>query len=62
MFEIYNVNSGNVVRKIKDFVKANEIAISYTETYAYINGDKFDFRPIVDTKPVKGTQTHGSNR
>lgn len=48
MFDVFNERTGDVIRRCRDVLQANRIAISYEETYAWINGDKFSYRPVTD--------------
>lgn len=69
MFEVYSIKTGRVIQRCRDVVKANQVAINYTSTYAWIDGDKFDYRAVTDENSDRSfkreqatTRLHGRSR
>lgn len=52
MHEVYNCETGNVVRRCRDAKEANRVAQGYEETFKWIDGSKFDIR-LMDEEDAK---------
>lgn len=44
MYIVYNESTGYIVARIRDAIKASQVALEYTEQYAWVDGSKFDVR------------------
>jgi hypothetical protein len=44
MFLVYNERTGDIVARLRDMVRASQVALDYTEQHSWVSGDKFDVR------------------
>lgn len=42
MYIVYNESTGYIVARLRDAIKATNVALEYTEQYAWVDGSKFD--------------------